>query len=221
MSLSSMADLRTLLRPLVHAHRCRRGLKQIAKFLSVRGELLEPTMYDVGARWGVSPPYDQLVVFHGFRSVGFEPDATEAEELRKRNAFTHICPVALGARSENRTLHIAKDPGSSSLHRANAVEMARHTDWRLYETVRDVSVPVEPLDSVVAKYGLPSPDYLKLDCEGAEAEVLDGAADAIRHLWGITFEARICNLYLDNSANLSELLDRMFRAGFVCLRIDP
>src|SRR5205814_877683 len=140
MRLRSVEDIRALLRPWRHRQRSSHAFGRIARWMHSQPDCYGPVMYDVGARWGVSHPYNQLSSVHGFRSISFEPDPIEAEKLQKERAFHFVCPVALGARQEQRTLHIAKDPGSSSLHRPNGAAIARHTTWKLYETVREMDV---------------------------------------------------------------------------------
>lgn len=208
------------IRALRHRRLAARRLRQIARWFSAQNEMEGPVLYDVGARSGPSEPYGCLSGIRGFRSVGFEPDFVEAERLRAAKAFDYICSVALGAREEKRTLYIAKDPGSSSIFPPNDVEIARHTTWNLFETTKTIEIPVEPLDQVIAKQKLPMPDYLKIDCEGAEDEILQGSANALKNLCGLTFEARFRDFYR-GGATFSQLTDRMFSAGFICLRLDP
>ncbi len=188
--------------------------------MSTQDDLKGPIVYDIGARWGISPPYDRLVIAPGFRTVGFEPDFLAAEKLRASRAFDDVHPVALGARVEKRILHLAKDPGSSSLFAPNSAEIAKHTEWRLFETIKTVEVFVEPLDYVIKRLGLVPPDYMKIDCEGAEGEILAGATNAVNSLCGMTFEARIRDFY-NGGTTLSELITRLSAADFVCLRLDP
>lgn len=219
--MNPIPQFRAFLRPWRHRQRSSRALRKIARWISGQAGFGGPVLYDIGARWGLSPPYDLLLKISGFRSIAFEPDTEEAEKLRKRQAFDHVETVALGLRAEKRTLHIAKDNGSSSLFRPNALEYARHTTWRGFETVGTMDVAVEPLDSVIAKGALPPPDYMKIDCEGAEGEILEGASGAVSTLCGLTFEARLRNLYQEETATLSRLIDRMLEKEFVCLRLDP
>lgn len=220
MSLPPAQQIRERLRSWNHQRKSRRTLRRIIQWMASQSDFEGPVIYDIGARAGISPPYDRLAGMPLFRTVGFEADKEEAEKLKASKAFDFVCPTALGARDEKRILHIAKDPGSSSLFPPDGVEIARHTTWKLYETVRTVEVTVEPLDKAVGKHQLPLPDYAKIDCEGAEGEIMDGATQTFSHLCGLTFEARFRELYR-GGATLSGLVDRMFRSGFVCLRLDP
>ena len=214
-------QVRALVRPWWHRRRSAVAFRKLGGWMPTQPDLPGPVLYDIGARWGASPPYDRLAEVAGFRSVAFEPDTKEAEKLRQDQAFNYVCPVALGGKVGKRTLYIARDPGSSSLFQPNPAEFARHTTWRGFETIGELEVPVEPLDGAIARHELPPPDYLKIDCEGAEGEILEGASHALDGLCGLTFEARLRNFYMAESETLPQLLDRMFKRDFVCLRLDP
>lgn len=177
-------------------------------------------VYDVGARWGISAPFDRLKGLSALRTVGFEPDPAEAAKLEQAAAFSRVCPVALGAREEVRTLHLAKDPGCSSLFPANLAEIRLHTDSPRFDPAGTLEVATLPLDTAVRRFGLPRPDFLKIDCEGAEGEILDGAAAAMEHVSGITFEARFRDFYT-GGAVLGDLVKQLFDSGFVCVKLDP
>jgi FkbM family methyltransferase len=220
MSFDLTTKIKDLMRPWWHQRRASQRFHQFVRLISAQPDFQGPILYDIGARFGASPPYDRLRVIPSFRTVGFEADSVEAEKLRTSKIFDYMCSVALGARHEKRVLHIAKDPGSSSLFPPDQSEIARHTTWRLFETVRQIEVSVEPLDQVIEKNKLPMPDYIKIDCEGAEGEIFTGAQKALNHSCGLTFEARFRQFYKGGST-FSELIDQMFDANFVCLRQDP
>jgi len=60
----------------------------------------------------------------------------------------------------------------------------------MYRKVADVPVPVKRLDDVLADYGLPYVDFIKLDVEGSELDVLSGASLTLANpsTFGIVFE---------------------------------
>src|SRR5262245_22085504 len=60
----------------------------------------------------------------------------------------------------------------------------------MYRKVADVPVPVKRLDDFLADYGLPYVDFIKLDVEGSELDVLSGASLTLANpsTFGIVFE---------------------------------
>jgi FkbM family methyltransferase len=211
--------VRQVARPTVNRFRLRRGFDQACATFASKG-INAPVLYDIGARWGVSEPYDRLKKIPGFRSVGFEPDVEEARRLEQAGQFDIVCPVALGDRKETRTLYIAADPGCSSLFPPDMAEAARHTASKQFATIGQAAVAVEPLDEVIKERGLPQPDFMKIDCEGAEGLIIEGSKNTLRNIIGITFEARFVELYQGEST-LGALVEKLCRAGFVSLRLNP
>jgi FkbM family methyltransferase len=211
--------VRQLARPTVNNLRVRRRFDRACEAFAMNA-IEAPVLYDIGARWGVSAPYDRLKKIPGFRSVGFEPDVEEAQRLEQAGQFDIVCAVGLGDRKETRTLYIAEDPGCSSLFPPDMAEAARHTVSKQFSTVGQVEVAVEPLDDVIQERGLPRPDFIKIDCEGAEGLIFEGAKNTLSNVVGITFEARLVDFYR-GGATLGPLLETMFSAGFICLRLNP
>jgi len=117
-------------------------------------------------------------------------------------------------------LYIAKDPGSSSIYPPDLAEIARHTTSSQFQTERTIQIDLERLEDVVQRERLPVPDYLKIDCEGAEGEILDGAGGLMNDVTGVLFEARFVEFYRGGSI-FSALTDRFFSNGFICLGIKP
>ena len=211
--------LKALIRPHTNRWRADRRFNSACHEFSREG-IAPPVLYDIGARWGVSEPYGRLGRIPGFRSVGFEPDTEEAARLDAACHFDIVCPVALGDKRENRKLYIARDPGSSTLFPPDMEEIARHSVSRQFETVAETSVGVEPLDDVIRERNLPMPDFIKVDCEGAEGIIFSGAKETLKTVIGVTFEARMVEFY-KGGATLGPLLDYFFKRGFVCLRLNP
>jgi FkbM family methyltransferase len=120
---------------------------------------------DVGAHIGV---YTLRAARAGARVLAFEPNPETASILDENiqlNGFRDVAVrrVALGGSKDVVQLHIPSDfAGRASIPHA-----------RPSDTVR--SVPMERLDDVMEELGVGEVDWLKIDVEGAEAEVLAGA----------------------------------------------
>jgi FkbM family methyltransferase len=138
-------------------------------------------LVDAGARGEPDPPWaglgpDVLSI------IGFEPDADECERLNARApAGRRYLPIALWSQEGEIEVHIAATPSCSSVPAPNAELLARfapaHVDPR--RTTATVAYPARTLDSVLEAEGLRA-DVLKVDVQGAEGEVLIGAARALR-----------------------------------------
>ena len=135
------------------------------------------TVYDIGCHAGRhARPFLDLVGDAG-RVIGFEPIPMMAQHLRglaaERDNFT-LYELALSNRSGRTSFVFAEGtPEESGLieRQFNHPDLARPTT---------IEVTVETLDTLAARDRLPDPDYVKIDVEGAEMDVLAGAVNTLR-----------------------------------------
>ena len=129
---------------------------------------------------GAGHPVADNVSFHfylkGWRGLVVEPQATLAElyaHIRPRDEA--LCCLAGRAEGEVDFYLVDKLHGFSSTVREHAVGAAQF--GASYQTIRK---RVRPLGALIDAAGLAAIDFLKIDVEGAEAEVLAGM-DLARH----------------------------------------
>jgi FkbM family methyltransferase len=108
---------------------------------------------------------------------GFEPDAEEHERLSASatKGFTYF-RAAVGGRDERRILYITRNPACSSLLRPNLALYGRFKDCAPdLQVVAEKPIDVVSLDSFLLGAGLSGVDFLDLDTQGCELEILQGA----------------------------------------------
>ncbi|MEM7600055.1 MAG: FkbM family methyltransferase [Verrucomicrobiota bacterium] len=124
----------------------------------------------LGERW--NPVRDCLEV------MSFEPDA-------RSGADGTVHRIALGDKQQkSRTLHLARMSAASGFYDHHP-EMKRFVVDEWLETVGSESVATTTLDHV--SDGKPV-DFLKLDVEGAELEVLRGAGETLKNVLALQVE---------------------------------
>jgi FkbM family methyltransferase len=128
---------------------------------------------DVGANDGYYTLFAARRVGSSGRVVAAEPSSRERAHLQRnlgRNGLDNVSvvPAAIGAAVGVADLHLAH--GVHAGH--NTLGGFAHDDVVRASLER---VPVEPLDTVVARLGLARVDFVKIDVEGAEASVIAGA----------------------------------------------
>ena len=131
-------------------------------------------MVDVGARFGLDARW--AAFGNSLKAYCFEADTAECERL---NASAHpgvrYIPAALGARAGRATLYHTKYAGSTGLYRTDPKFFGRLINHANAELVSTEEIDVTTLLEAQAAHGIPNHDFLKLDVEGAELDVLRGA----------------------------------------------
>jgi len=163
------------------------------------------TVYDVGANVGFfSVIAARLVGSHG-HVVAFEPLATNADQVThnaRLNNFAHINVrvEALGNENGSASFLASKVPTLGRLAKLGPLD----------ESCSEVIVAVRQLDTVVEEAALPPPDLIKMDVEGAEADVLAGATDNLSRVRPIL----LIELHGTNDA-VSKKLDSLDYSSYV------
>lgn len=175
---------------------------------------------DVGANTG---QYGRELRRAGYRGkiVSFEPLPTAFENLCRVASLdgNWVCHgIALGETDDVVELHVAGNSVSSSiLPMLDAHTSAEPTS--AYTT--SVQVPLHRLDDLASDI-LQSEDRLslKLDVQGYELAVLNGAANTIENAYLIECELSLIPLY-KGQLLYREMIDHLYSLGFDLVGIDP
>ena len=145
-------------------------------------KILLPDMVaiDVGANEGLYTIFAAARIGAGGCVVAVEPSSRERVSLQRnieRNRLSNVTVVssALGATPGEATLQIA--PSEHTGHNTLGSFVYDEAAPANIETVA-----IDTLDAVVERLALPRVDFVKIDVEGAEANVLKGGADCLRQM---------------------------------------
>jgi FkbM family methyltransferase len=141
------------------------------------------TICDVGAREELFKPYNSLPK-DLFKIIGFEPDEKEAHRLAEKYKNTNrtYLPYGLWSSSTTVSLSYAELAGNSSIHPPNLDVLSRTFPKKHWTNRRPVSTPeiqVKALDDVADQFGYDC-DLLKVDTQGSEYEILNGAQNLLK-----------------------------------------
>jgi FkbM family methyltransferase len=163
-------------------------LKRFTKYSTPEENLLSSldlkgkTVFDIGGYTGVLTIFFAKSVGPSGRVVVFEPNrenCTRIEEHIELNQVGNVTLLNLGigdSKNENQTLVVRKiNSATGSMEENIQSQIFKEGDY--YR----IQVKVDTLDQIMKDYGLPKPDFIKIDIEGMEYRALLGMSKTIRH----------------------------------------
>lgn len=174
---------------------------------------------DVGANSG---GYARELRAFGYQGdiVSFEPLAEPYARLREMAALDArwtAVNLALGAATSTALMHVAANSTSSSLLPMNDAHR-RAAPWATYIGEQEVSVT--RLDDIFDDYRKGSVPFLKMDVQGYEEQVLEGATLSLSVVQGVQLEMSLVPLYA-HAWMLTEAVLHLEKAGFDLVSLEP
>lgn len=161
---------------------------------------------DVGANHG---HWTRLArsVFPDARITMVEPQAwlqPRFQDLLDKDPGIRFFPVGCGKASGTFTFTIAERDDSSTFRLSAEEARARGLEQR--------EIPVVTLNELIASNQLPIPDLVKIDAEGLDLDVLEGASDFMGRTEVFMVEGGVVNKSIVN--NVKALIDHMDARGY-------
>jgi FkbM family methyltransferase len=174
---------------------------------------------DAGARYGLHPTWADLRNVAEFHL--FEMDEVEADRLRNKyrnDANIKIYPVALYSSDATLEFSISEHQALNSLFETNSDLLDQHDYMkRDFASSQKRKVEARSVDSI---FGGSPIHFMKLDCEGAEFDILKGSASVLdSSVLGLRSEVLFAQVY-KGAALFGELNAYMLDHGFELLNLD-
>lgn len=190
-------------------------------------ETLAPSDPFVIIDGGASSAFDdpRWQVFDSGKALlhGFEPDAEECARLnamaREKGLAFHFHPIGLWSSNTDRPFHQNFTPGGSSFYELNKAFSDRwwlHTQQAGRDILREtgeIQVPCISLHDWACRNGVTCVDFMKLNVQGAELEILKGCGDLLNTILGLQVEVSFCESY-HGRPFFSDIDCFLRRAGF-------
>jgi FkbM family methyltransferase len=173
---------------------------------------------DVGCRWGFAEAWAHL--HPNVTLFGFDPDAAECERLRPfyEGRDVTLVPQALADAAGRRTLYLTREPACSSLYPPDPSLTATMPGLACATQTGTAEVQVTTLDRWAAAAGVGAVDFVKLDTQGSELDILRGGEGLLRTVRAVEVEVEFNPIYLGQP--LFGDVDRFLRdRGFVLWRL--
>ncbi len=179
------------------------------------------TILDAGAKFGLHPSWRQ---YGGpAQYYMFEPDQEEAKYLQEKYADRsdiEVLPTLLDATAGKQKLLIYAHPGGNSVFEPN--DSLYWTDLRpgTSEIIDEIKVESVTVDGWAKEHGVQF-DFMKIDVEGKEIEVLNGAEQQLKdHVLGVRCEVLLNSLYKDLEPTFGGVGEYLRECGFIFLNFD-
>jgi FkbM family methyltransferase len=172
---------------------------------------------DVGAQGGFNSDNffpSKYNVF--FEDVLIEPIKTEADKLKENKL---VINKGLWSKKEKKKLYILDNRlGSSSMYMPDEKSFYLHDisskDFENYKVTRTVEVECDTISNQLSKLNISNLDYLKIDTQGAELEILKGLGNYRPLL--IKVEAHFFSMYKD-VPSWHELINYLYNLNYVLI----
>lgn len=178
-------------------------------------------VFDVGANIG---QYALFLRKSGYRGaiVSFEPLSVAYSQLKtssSKDKLWKVAPrIAIGNEDSEITINISANTASSSVLNMldTHIDVAPNSAYVSSETVK-----VNRLDTIASKYIENSSSiFLKIDTQGFEKQVIEGAEQILSQVKGIQVELSLIPLYQDQIL-FKEMIEFLNRLGYDLYAIIP
>ena len=178
---------------------------------------------DVGCRWGFAERFLSEQCQSTFRIFGFDPD--EAECSRLQASYSHLpagyvtcVPVGLAGSHGPRNLYLTKEPACSSLHPPLQYLAENYPALDCISLQKVITTNVTTLDLWAREKNLQAIDYIKIDTQGSELEILKGGESIIGTTRCIDIEVEFNPIY-EGQTLFGETDTYLRSKGFVLWRL--
>jgi FkbM family methyltransferase len=150
---------------------------------------------DVGASGGIDPRWGKLTSF--YHAVLFEPDTRQYEILKSESGknLTVLNAALSSEKSDKINLNLCKKQQVSSVYPPNIDILDKFQDSQRFEVINTVTVATDTLNNQLRKNNVIEIDFMKIDVQGHELEILKGSSEYLDNLIGMEIEVEFLQVY--------------------------
>ena len=171
---------------------------------------------DVGAQGG----FFNANIFSKNYNIFFDPIVVEPipDEAKKLEKYKYkVIPNALWSTNCKKKLYIlGRRPGSSSMYKPNKKVLNlygfKKKDFQLFDVTEEIEVNCTTITESLKKFKIKNLDFLKVDTQGSELEILKGLGEYLPLVMKI--EAQIIPMY-EGVPNWSELINYLYSINYI------
>ena len=170
----------------------------------IRRGLRIATVYDIGAHKGDWSLELKRTVLSDAHFILFEANPEHTTSLQS-TGLTNICGIALGDRDHCDVPFYSNGKTGDSYYK-------EATGW--YTDTIPIMLPLMSLNELKRQRKLPYPDFIKIDTQGSELDILNGSTEFISNVSLVYIELPII-AYNQGAPLISAYLERLRELGFI------
>jgi len=151
---------------------------------------------DVGARGGFEKHWD--CYGDQVELIGFEADVSECERLNQQaqGRKKHFYPFALHRDRDKKTFYVTAYPSSSGFYPVDMEFWQRFVGKENLSIIKTLEIDTLDLDTFVTENKIDYVDFIKLDTEGSELDILKGATKTLeKSVLGLSVEVEFSPIH--------------------------
>lgn len=190
-----------------------KNLKSLEDFLNTNPIIVG----DVGARGKSLSELDNIKKYS--ECYAFDPDKETDKETRGKlyKKYKHF-EWFLWEKDEDLKFNLFKDRALSSLYNPDSRYKNEFFGGK-FDIEKEIDVKAYSLNTIIAKKYMPVPDILKIDTQGTEFKILQGAGRYLEQICMVEVELEFVHIY-ENQALFYEVCKYMYELGFEILHLD-
>ena len=145
----------------------------------------------------------------------FEPNLHAASRIMGCLRNFVVMPIAIAERDGSAELQLNSYEQSSSLLPADQAGVKQWITEQKFEVIGTATVPTMRLDTFMNEAGIKSVDYLKIDAQGLDLEVVKSAGDRLKDVAKVQLEATTASYrQYEGAPGKSVIIEFMESKGF-------
>jgi FkbM family methyltransferase len=183
------------------------------------------TVLDIGARYGIHPSWKN---FSGEKKIILvEADPKEAKRLKlkfNKDKQINVFNEAIAGESKDLILNISNNPAMASFLKRRNVSPLFWGEKKSQQKIKSrIKIKSKTLDNFITKNRLEI-DFLKIDVEGQEPEILLNSSKIYKNLLGVRSEVSFTTINSNNNDSKSgtfvSLHEKFISNDFILLNFD-
>ena len=142
------------------------------------------------------PFYELLDYFPSSKIIGFEVEKEVCEKMNHNSREgVKYYPYALGKSNERRKFYITQHPMCCSLYKPNEELIKLYNNFEVAYLKEETDIDTVSLDYFLDKQKIGNIDFIKIDVQGAELDIFQGASKTLKNVLKIVCEVEFVPHY--------------------------